>query len=1118
MRSTLPFSSQDGLITLNEQDLILSPPPAVQKHIDYLHNHLPGDHSLVGGKVLQMVRDFLEYELSRNHQPQRLAHPMYEPASDIDVVSLEVSAESLADLPQFRLSPHKPRLYTVRTDGPIHIDLSLPTIWGENWLEEDVKGRDFPICALYYNCKTKRLIDPTGRGISDLLANRLSMIGNPEERFAQCPERIIRALKYILQGMVADPATAKALRSWQPNLDTMDLTTLYLAFNKERNFLYNKAEGQLLADTAKYFRSFVKLCIEFGLIEKLFGFVPDPNNLDHTITRLTEKLPALLPPNARPPKWLVAPDITAANFSIAKENLKPVTNAKIASLLRAKAEADYLRYCQERHAAMMQPQLATPMPIPFPYVAATAYPPYPAPAVLMPQPGWSLHSMPMYVPPPAMPWPSPPLVVHPATPTFYPAPVANIPSEAPAPNAPSAQPELSAAPQTQQVPDETELATPADSNPIVVQNREQIRLARKARKATQKAERLLQKQQQQAAQSQAELEEVALSAPAEGAILSAEPTPADDNTVVPTPESKLELNIPENSTQAKNKKAKKNKAKNKNKKNKANKKPEAKDTEWLRELEELPPDKHVLPAAPKVKAVNKLEVRAFPQPCHGEYKYFLILWMDKGEEATTKLQALLNIIYHVTEETSLITAIKENVGHLFSGKPYKEAWYEFCKVFSSSEEGKQDSVKDLIFTCGSEIMFGIGTNHPERILSYLLSDAVLAPLQLTYNKSVLAPLNLAKFLIYAQTICGLDANYLLHAGKDMDVTLKSSIEQGIAHLLSVIASIIKKNDLCHGAVDMTNPERFRRIVTSWKKWFQEEKTRHLTEQNNPQHNTNLPQIPSSQSMEINTQAASLLHADMACCKGPYPIGIFYRLDNNPCAAQLLQRFTICTRALVERGLFSVLTLNEEMRKADLNEIQEAVETLFKNLTKDKPYFMNEPVQIDDKQYGVILTKYPDYILTYFFNDTALDMYGFQRTQTLLTPVEKRKVLKALDIPNVQLDKHKVVLNTFKQPAYIDECIKFIVNYLTLVLVEHWNRRDSHASDIEALSPEAIVNFCQAAKAKASAEEAADKQVTVREKSLYEANSSTFFASTAQQNPARPADANATKPRQTRKKC
>ncbi|MDO4877961.1 MAG: polynucleotide adenylyltransferase PcnB [Neisseria sp.] len=75
-------------------------------------------------------------------------------------------------------------------------------------LAEDAQRRDFTCNALYYDPSTGQITD-FHNGVSDILARRLVIIGNPAERYREDPVRILRAIRLSAKlGFSIDDQTA----------------------------------------------------------------------------------------------------------------------------------------------------------------------------------------------------------------------------------------------------------------------------------------------------------------------------------------------------------------------------------------------------------------------------------------------------------------------------------------------------------------------------------------------------------------------------------------------------------------------------------------------------------------------------------------------------------------------------------------------------------------------------------------------------------------------------------------------------------------------------------------------------------------------------------------------
>jgi poly(A) polymerase len=78
-------------------------------------------------------------------------------------------------------------------------------------LLEDLRRRDFTVNAMAAEPLTGRVIDPLG-GVQDLRAYLLRAVGEPADRFAEDPLRLLRAVRIAAElGFVIEPATWRAI-------------------------------------------------------------------------------------------------------------------------------------------------------------------------------------------------------------------------------------------------------------------------------------------------------------------------------------------------------------------------------------------------------------------------------------------------------------------------------------------------------------------------------------------------------------------------------------------------------------------------------------------------------------------------------------------------------------------------------------------------------------------------------------------------------------------------------------------------------------------------------------------------------------------------------------------
>lgn len=93
--------------------------------------------------------------------------------------------------------------------------------------EEDAFRRDFTINALYYDPEEEILVDFC-QGMEDLQKGRLTLIGEPQERFREDPVRILRALRFEAKlGFSMADELKEALVAFAPLLEEVSPSRLY---------------------------------------------------------------------------------------------------------------------------------------------------------------------------------------------------------------------------------------------------------------------------------------------------------------------------------------------------------------------------------------------------------------------------------------------------------------------------------------------------------------------------------------------------------------------------------------------------------------------------------------------------------------------------------------------------------------------------------------------------------------------------------------------------------------------------------------------------------------------------------------------------------------------------
>lgn len=112
-------------------------------------------------------------------------------------------------------------------DGLIVLD----NAYGNN-LQEDSERRDFSINALYYDIKSKQILDYHA-GIYDLMQKRIEMIGDPTIRYSEDPVRMIRACRFAAKlNFKLSQRTLKPIAKSIPLLQNVSNARMFEEINK----------------------------------------------------------------------------------------------------------------------------------------------------------------------------------------------------------------------------------------------------------------------------------------------------------------------------------------------------------------------------------------------------------------------------------------------------------------------------------------------------------------------------------------------------------------------------------------------------------------------------------------------------------------------------------------------------------------------------------------------------------------------------------------------------------------------------------------------------------------------------------------------------------------------
>ena len=115
--------------------------------------------------------------------------------------------------------------------------------------KEDARRRDFTVNALFYNPMENEILDYTGKGLADIDARLVRVIGDPELRFEEDPVRLLRALKLVAQyDFNLDNATENALFARMPLICHAAPSRLALELEKILQSCYGDRHFQVFHD------------------------------------------------------------------------------------------------------------------------------------------------------------------------------------------------------------------------------------------------------------------------------------------------------------------------------------------------------------------------------------------------------------------------------------------------------------------------------------------------------------------------------------------------------------------------------------------------------------------------------------------------------------------------------------------------------------------------------------------------------------------------------------------------------------------------------------------------------------------------------------------------------
>ena len=127
------------------------------------------------------------------------------------------------------IGPETIEVTTFRSGGKVlhneHGRIMKDNAYGS--MEEDAGRRDFTCNALYYDPVRQQIID-FHRGVADISARRLVMIGNPAERYQEDPIRVLRAVRLSGKlGFEVEQKTAAPIAEYAGRLQQEPVARLF---------------------------------------------------------------------------------------------------------------------------------------------------------------------------------------------------------------------------------------------------------------------------------------------------------------------------------------------------------------------------------------------------------------------------------------------------------------------------------------------------------------------------------------------------------------------------------------------------------------------------------------------------------------------------------------------------------------------------------------------------------------------------------------------------------------------------------------------------------------------------------------------------------------------------
>jgi poly(A) polymerase/tRNA nucleotidyltransferase (CCA-adding enzyme) len=181
---------------------------------------------LVGGCVRDMLldREPKDWDVTTNAKPEEIQalfpESVYE--NDFGTVFVKTKKEDTVDEQENHDSQSISgvELTTYRIEGKYSDQRHPDDVKFAKTIEEDLSRRDFTVNAIAMNLKGE-IVDPF-EGRKDLKAKMIRTVGEPEERFAEDPLRLMRAARFAAQlDFELDPATRAGIKKHSQELEVI---------------------------------------------------------------------------------------------------------------------------------------------------------------------------------------------------------------------------------------------------------------------------------------------------------------------------------------------------------------------------------------------------------------------------------------------------------------------------------------------------------------------------------------------------------------------------------------------------------------------------------------------------------------------------------------------------------------------------------------------------------------------------------------------------------------------------------------------------------------------------------------------------------------------------------